>query len=503
MPRLMLRALAGLGVLLAAPAGAQPAAEDVVNRFACSLYRELAAQDGNLFFSPWSVGTALAMTAEGARGETARQMGEVLGLDPAWRREDAQRPYDWTPMHAGLAQLAGRLAPAAPPAALVAQLAAQRTELDHANRALESATSYGPDYFALGERARALADQINRLQRGIDPTRIHSANALWLERSFALEPAYLETIDRHYRSGTARPVDFRTDPEAARRTINDWVAGQTEQRIPELLAPRMLDAGTRLVLTNAVYFLGEWLEPFDVARTAPAPFRAADGASTSVALMRALKRDGVKYAAFDAEGAPFATPLRVPAGSSDDAGRYPARGFQLLELPYRGDALSMLVLLPSQPDGLPALEARLDADALARWSAALEARKVDVALPKFRLDAGVELGPALQRLGMPRAFVNPAGPDGAQFDGISTGADPTRRLFIGAVVHRAFVQVDEKGTEAAAATAVSMLAGAALPTMVDFTPVFRADRPFLFAIREKRSGALLFLGRLVRPPPPA
>ena len=492
------RCLLCTALLVAGSGSVRANSEDGMNGFACSLYGALAGQQENLFFSPFSVGTALAMTAEGARGETARQMAAVLGLDAPADSGDTLQPVDFSSLHAELRQLANRLAPKPVPPQL--QLAALRLELERANAALESATDFGPAYYALGEKAQQLAAEINRLQREIDPTEFRSANALWLERSFALEPPYLASIARYYQTGAAIPVDFRGDAEAARESINDWVAAQTNQRIRDLLGRGMVDATTRLVLTNAVYFLGEWLEPFDAARTQQQKFFLRNGGSIEVPMMRDWKSDGVKYAAFGADGSPFATPAQVAFEDRDSAGHYPKDGFQMLELPYRGDALSMQLILPLRADGLAAVEALLDAAHLERWNAALVAREVDVALPKFRMDSSVELSAALQQLGLRRAFVNPADTaGGAQFDGISASTDPAERLFIGAVVHKAFVAVDEKGTEAAAATAVVMAAGAAMPTMVDFTPVFRADRAFVFLIRDRSSGTVLFLGRLQRP----
>lgn len=487
-------------LLVAGSGSVRANSEDGMNGFACSLYGALAGQQENLFFSPFSVGTALAMTAAGARGETARQMAAVLGVDAPADSGDPLQPVDFSKLHAGLGQLANRLAPKPVPAQLQQQLAALRRELDRANAALEGATTFDQAYYALGEKAQQLAADINRLQREIDPTEFRSANALWLERSFVIEPDYLAAIARHYRTGGAMPVDFRGDAEAARKSINDWVAAQTNQRIRELLARGMVDAATRLVLTNAVYFLGEWLEPFDAARTRNEKFLLRDGGSVDVPLMRDWKSDGVKYAAFRADGSAFATPLQVAFEDRNSSSHYPEGGFQMLELPYRGEALVMQLILPMRADGLAAVEALLDATHLERWNAALVAREVDVALPKFRMDSSLELSAALQQLGLHRAFVNPLdAAGGAQFDGISASTDPDERLYIGAVVHKAFVAVDEKGTEAAAATAVIMPAGAAMPDLVDFTPVFRADHAFLFLIRERDSGTVLFLGRLQRP----
>lgn len=482
-------------LLAAAPVLARAQPEPTVNPLAFSLYAELAQADGNLFFSPFSIATALAMAAEGARGETAQQMAKVLGGAAC----GADERCDFAPLHAGLGELAARLAPKPTPAATLRHIATLRAELDEANASLETAKTFDDDYFKLGEKAKSLAAEITDLQKSVNPYELRSANALWVEQTFALEPPWLATIARAYGTDGANAVDFRGNFEAARGTINAWVDERTNARIPELIAPGLVDARTRLVLTNAVWFLGEWLEPFKPERTKDEPFRLHDGSTVVTALMHARQSERVRYAAFNADGSPFATPARIEAGNWNSPANYPAGGFQLVELPYKGDALSMLVLLPATADALPALEAQLDDEHLARWTKALEARAVDVVLPKFRLESGFELSDALKALGMKRAFVDTAAPDGAQFDGISTGSDPTQRLFIGAVVHKAFVEVSEKGTEAAAATAVIMAVGAAMPTMVDFTPTFRADRPFVFLIRDQATGAVLFLGRLQRP----
>lgn len=481
-------------LLMTAPVLAHAEPEPAVNPLAFSLYAELAQADGNLFFSPFSIETALAMAAEGARGETARQMANVLGAPTC--SGDA---CDFASLHAALGTLAGRLAPKPTPAATLERIAALRAQLDTANAALESATSHGKDYYTLGEKAKSFAAEITDLQKQVNPYELRSANALWVERTFALEPPWLATVARYYGSGGANAVDFRGDAEGGRRTINTWVSERTNARIPELLAPGMVDADTRLVLTNAVWFLGEWLEPFEVERTANEPFNLRDGSTVDAPLMHGRQSEQVRYAAFNADGSPFATPKRIQAADWNSPSNYPAGGFQLVELPYKGDALSMLVLLPAKADGLASLEAVLTDAHVTQWTAALETRDVDVVLPKFRLESSFELSDALQALGMKRAFVDTADPDGAQFDGISTGSDPSRRLYIGAVVHKAFVEVSEKGTEAAAATAVIMPVGAAMPAMVDFTPVFRADRPFVFLIRDKATGTVLFLGRLQLP----
>lgn len=472
-----------------------------MNDFACTLHRELARQPGNLFFSPFSIASALAMAAEGARGETALQMGQVLQLEASLRRDEAQRPYDWAPVHAALGQLAQRLAPKSVPASLQADLDAARAAIEAASATMTRHESYSDAWWEAVHQRDEAVQAVNRLHKQIDPSDFRSANALWLEQAFAPEPAYLEAIARWYGTGGAMPVDFQHDPDGARLRINDWVAAQTNERIRDLLAPGAVDEATRLVLVNAVYFLGEWLEPFEAERTRDEAFHLAGGGHADTPMMRARKTDAVRYAAFDADGAPFDTPRQVAfEDARDDERCYPAHGFQLLELPYRGGALSMQVVVPMDVDGLAQVESRFTGANLARWAAALDARDVDVALPKFELETGFELSRTLQALGMRRAFVNPLDTGGgAQFDGIHASEDPRERLHIGLVVHKAFVAVDEKGTEAAAATAVAMRAATAMPVLVDFIPEVRADRPFLFLIRENRSGTVLFVGRYAQP----
>jgi serine protease inhibitor len=209
---------------------------------------------------------------------------------------------------------------------------------------------------------------------------------------------------------------------------------------------------------------------------------------------------GARYAAFRADGTLFPTPREVGLDSRDDPADpklYPGDGgFQLAELPYKGGQLSMVILLPHSRGGLAALERQLDAGRLAAWISRLEHRRTGVYLPRFGLEQGRELRAPLEAMGMKRAFVSGS----AQFDGMTAGTNPADALFVGAVLHKAFLEVNEKGTEAAAATAVvvPMLAAAPKRTM-PFVPTFRADRPFLFLIRDGSSGAILFIGRFARP----
>jgi serpin B len=298
------------------------------------------------------------------------------------------------------------------------------------------------------------------------PVVLRIANRLFGERSYRFEPAYLEATRAAFGAGL-EPVDFRTAPQRARALINGWVEAQTEKRIRELLPPDGVTGETRLVLVNALYFLGDWQAPFAKESTAPRPFHLTRSARKDVPTMHRTER------------------LRFAHGN----------GLKALELPYKGGALSMLLLLPDAVDGLAALEASLTAAELEAVVRSLRPTQVAVALPKFVVDppASLALGDVLRDMGMPLAF----DPRGADFTGIASPPDPGQGLVIGGVFHKAFVKVDEKGTEAAAATAVSMMTRALAPR----TPPaeFKADHPFLFFIRDDGSGLILFMGRVSDP----
>jgi serine protease inhibitor len=256
----------------------------------------------------------------------------------------------------------------------------------------------------------------------------------------------------------------------------------------------------RLVLTNAIYFKGEWAEVFAEGQTKDEDFTLAGGRKVCVPLMRRGDMGSARYAAFKGDGSFFDTPARVPRGAVDEKKVYPdERGFTMLELPYKGGEVSMLVMLPRSADGLEELEKKLTAENLVAWVGKLQHRGVHVLLPKFKVETKYDLGKTLEGMGMARAFKDPRLADGAQFDGMSQSQDPAQKLFISKVLHKAFVEVNEKGTEAAAATAVMMMRPMSAVGSTPFTPTFRADRPFLFLVRDRQSGSILFLGRMSNP----
>jgi serpin B len=369
------------------------------SRFALDLYQKLRDRPGNLFFSPSSISTALAMTYAGARGETAEQMARVLHFTV---------PQDRLPE--AFAELLGELRPRA---------AKPGFQLDVASR-------------------------------------------LWGQQGYHFMADFL-AITRNFYHAELAEVDFASQPEAARARINLWVEQETHEKIKDLVAHGAITPLTRLVLTNAIYFKGDWSHPFPKAATRDEPFHVSGEQTVQVPLMH--RTDDLRFAAIDA--------------------------LQVLELNYGKGELSALFLLPEAIDGLPALEARLNHENLSRWTSALARRKVDVFLPRFKLSSEFSLSSALGAMGMSHAFDEIQ----ADFTGIST----QEKLYISAVLHKAFVDLNEEGTEAAAATAV--VVGVRAMLRPNLPVIFRADHPFLFLIVDNRTRSILFLGRVASPKP--
>ncbi len=298
------------------------------------------------------------------------------------------------------------------------------------------------------------------------PLTLRIANRLFGEKSYAFQSEYVEKTKKFF-GAPLEPVDFVGSAEKTRTHINDWVLAQTEKRIKNLIPPRGVDAETRLVLVNAIYFLAEWVEPFEKFATSSQPFTLASGTKKDVPMMH----------------------RRAPLRSAE------VDGIKLVELPYKGRDASMLFIVPDKADGLPALEKKLDASTLEKWLSALTMQEASIAIPKLEIEpaSALQLRKPLLALGM----VEPLDRQKADFTAIANPPKPSDRLFIGDVFHKAFVKVDEKGTEAAAATAVAMPRGAGMPSKPPFQLV--ADRPFLFLIRDHASGLVLFIGRVTDP----
>jgi len=363
------------------------------NEFGCKLYSRLAKQEGNLFFSPASISTALAMTFAGARGTTAEQMAATLCFPTG--DESLHEAYD------GL---------------------------------------------------------MSQLNKGDDrPFELVIANALWGQKGFGFLDSFLKLNKQYYEAGL-NSMDFGGAPEACRGEINAWVEAKTRDRIKDLLPQGSINAMTRLVLTNAVYFKGDWEHPF--------------------------KRKATRNAAFYTGKEDVQAPLMQ---QKERLGYFESPALQVLVMPYGGNELEMAVFLPRQKDGLAGLETELTSATMDDWMRRARPREVRVFLPRFTSTSQFVLEKTLGAMGMPAAFS-----DGADFSGMTGRRD----LCISSVVHKAFVDVNEEGTEAAAATGVVMRLTAAMPQPV---PVFRADHPFVYVIRHRPSGTILFMGRLADP----
>jgi len=310
------------------------------------------------------------------------------------------------------------------------------------------------------------SDQLARsLQDPARPVVFHIANRLFTQSSYKLVPAFQQKTAKAF-GAPVEPLDFRKAPEPARARINQWIEEKTAHRIQDLVPRGGVGPDTRLVIVNAIYFLGDWENPFLRELTRPAPFHLSASETRNVPTMNQSNTFFVAH----------------------------QDGVTALQIPYKGSAMSMLFLVPDAIDGLPAVEGALGAKALDSLVSAMKPRYLELALPKFEVNPGgsLSLGEDLRALGMPAAF----DPKRADFTGIANPPDPAQRLFAGEVFHKAFVRVDEKGTEAAAASAMGVPAGAGPG---GGPPQLRVDRPFLFLIRDNASGMVLFLGRVTDP----
>jgi len=310
----------------------------------------------------------------------------------------------------------------------------------------------GPGYHAA---VAALAAELTK-QANLGGNQLAIANGLWVQQGFPVESEFEHTIRTLYQAPLTS-LDFNADQ--ARQEINSWTAQHTNDRIPELFESGSIDPATRLILTSAIYFYGKWRSPFDPSGTRAEPFQLGGGRTVDAKFMH--QKADFLY------------------GETPSA--------QILEMPYQGTPLAFDILLPKANDGLAELERSIKSDTLSAWFGALTSHKVEAAIPKFRVESVFSLRDMLSRMGMADAFGG-----AADFSGI----DGRRDLFAGEVVHKAFVEVSEEGTEAAAATGVKMRMLAMRPQE---QTIFRADHPFAFFIRDTASGVILFEGRLVQP----
>jgi serpin B len=364
---------------------------DANNQFAFELYSELdkTSQGKNVFYSPYSISSALAMTYEGAKGQTADEMKNVFHF---------------------------------------------------------------PESSILRPNFAAIYNNINRHDKEYE---LKTGNALWVQQDYPFLEDYLNTTEKYY-AGKAANLDFVREKEKSRQIINSFIEEQTNNKIKDLIPKEFLNPFTRLVLTNAIYFKGTWQWEFDESDTRESDFKISLGNTVKVPMMY-MKNDKAEF-------------------NYADLGE-----LQILELPYKGDDISMLIILPNET----LKDVELSSDKLNEYKSQMQETKLDgIYLPKFEFDTKYFLEDTLKAMGMPIAF-SPA----ADFSGMTGRKD----LYIAYVIHQAYVKVDEKGTEAAAATAVIM------KTFVGPRKIFEADHPFIFIIQEKETGNILFMGKVVNP----
>jgi serpin B len=379
------------------------------NTFALKLYGKLHDKPANLFFSPYSVSTAVAMVYAGARGQTEQQIAKAMHF-PIIRATDP----------------------------------ANGSELLPDRRR-----------FHLGFGA-VIEDLNSRTEKGA--YQLSVANALWGQRGCRFYKEYLELVETNYQ-GRLTEVDFIRAAERARATINTWVEKKTNGKIKDLIPPGALNQLTRLVLTNAIYFKGNWASRFEKEKTSLAPFTLTNGDKVNVPMMN----------------------------QTETFNYMQAEDFQVLEMPYVENELSMFIFLPKKFDGLNKFEKTLTSENLSLWLTKLRKTKVVVSVPRFKVTSEFGLSDVLKSMGIKDAFTPQA-----DFSAMSGMKD----LHISAVLHKAYVDVTEEGTEAAAATGIVVGVTSVQPP----PPEFRADHPFVFLIRDNRTGNILFIGRVLNPP---
>ena len=394
-------------------------AASATNEFGLDLYRKLAAGDGNLCLSPYSIESALTMTFAGAEGRTRSEMAHTLHF-----------PANSDEIHSSFSAL---------------------------QKSLE----------AMAEKSEALSRQSKGTGAPNDPITLTIANRLFAEKGYDFRQSFLALVKNNY-GAPLEPLDFSDKPEAARTHINDWVAEQTRKRIRDLIPAGAIDATTRMVLTNALYLKAPWANPFEKEATKPEPFHVKGGAPVDVPMMH-RRLEHVGYAK--------------------------QSGFTAFCIPYAGRELNLVVLLPDDVNGLGALERKLTPTMLAEC-AKLPSAEIILSFPKFKLEPPtMPLKEQLEALGMKTAFDVPQG--SANFDRLAPRR-PNEYLYLSSVFHKTFIAVDEKGTEAAAATAaiVALVTSVMRPS----EPIeVKVDRPFLYAIQHVPSGVCLFLGRVTDP----
>jgi serpin B len=367
------------------------------NTFAISLYKKLSNEKGNMFFSPYSISSALAMVYAGARGNTEAEMAKALNF----------------------------------------QLAPKQL------------------HQAFGEICRKTFFPKKKQYE------LSIANALWKQAGYKFNGQFLDIMKDHYAAGFYE-VDFKKQPEKAAAMINTWTSKKTNGKIKKIISQEEIVSRQKFIITSAIYFKGYWKQEFDKLLTENMPFTMPNGDKIDIPMMN----------------------------NTDYFGYNEEKNLQILEMDYLGDNLSMIILLPIEKDGISLIEKEITAEKLKNWRDKIDERRVAVTMPRFKIGYSLDLAQSLETLGMKEAF--------SQTDADFSGLSDSGKLYINMVMHFAYIDVDEKGTEAAAVT----ITGGATPVGIFQIPepiVFKADHPFLFLIRDKSNGSILFIGRVMDP----
>lgn len=418
-----------LTIFISLPCTAQTNADvqaaNAVNAFAIDVYRQLAADGGNLFFSPYSISSALAMTYAGARGRTAAEIEKTLHFADFKSK-----------IHPQMSNVQNRFA----------AISSKANAFDTAN------SRYGRGFGVVNSRGTGA---------------LNIANRLWLDNREVLKADYKTLIEKHYGAGFDT-VDFFNAPEKARLKINGWVAQKTNDRIKDLLLPRNVNSDMRLILTNTIYFNSAWSMPFREINTKNEPFHTGKDRQKTVPIMSQW--------------------MFLSYGEN--------AVMQWLKIPYDIPGFSMLILLPKENRSftqLAELEKKITPQAMASWMADMKSSPIILRMPKFKDVQRYSLADILKKLGMKTAFTGSADFSGMVENAVVNG----NALMISYVIHKAFIEVDEKGTEAAAATAVGGLMGGRTKPIEWIA--FDADHPFIYCIIDEQTGVILFMGRMIEP----
>lgn len=373
---------------------------DANNQFSLDLYSKYKTKEGNIFFSSYSISSALAMTYEGARGQTADEMQKVLHL-----------PNDRQKIRS---------------------------------------------YFV------SINNEINNINKSYKLT---TANALWAQTDYPFKSDYLNLVNDYY-SGKVTNLNFKDDAEKSRIIINKWVENKTNDKIKDLIPVGVITSITRLVLTNAIYFKANWSSQFDSESTTDGDFKLSSGTKISVKMMH----------------------------TNNNFNYGETNRLQILEMNYLGNDLSMLIILPKE-NNLDNLESTFNMEKLNEWKDNMKSEEVRITFPKFKFETKYFMDKNLMDMGMPTAF----NPNSADFTMIYNKTYTNENLYIYQVIHQAFVNVTESGTEAAAATAVIIAGTTGVETEPPRPKIFTADHPFIFIIQQKDTGNILFMGRVSDP----